>query len=69
MMKSKLFVLVLIVALMTVGLFMACRPGCVGNGTCKLEIKDGKWDGGYCSDLECGVYKNASKGEGGECDC
>ena len=78
MMKNKLFVLALIAVLMTVGLFVACRPGCEGNGTC--EVKDGK--GGYCSNYGytikadgsynftgCEVYKAASQGKDGKCDC
>ena len=62
MKKSKLLVLALVAALMTVGLVLAsCRAGCVGAGTC--EIKSNK--GSACTDFGCAVYKSGDA----KCDC
>jgi hypothetical protein len=75
MMKNKLFVVALIAVLMSVGLFMACRPGCPGNGTC--DVSSG--EGGVCTNID--VNKTTGKLEGcasvaegyyggsGKCDC
>ena len=66
MKKGKFLILGLIALVLAGGLALAsCRPGCEGNGNCKVE--NGK--GAGCTNIKCDVFIQAMKDKSGECDC
>ena len=62
MKRSKLLVLALVAVLMIVGMaFVACRPGCDGDGNCKVDGTTGQ----SCTTAGCATHKSSSA----VCDC